>query len=59
VFLTISAAAALEADVVDALAPPSDEPEFAESTMAVVSVVSVPETPTPRFGGSIPSPVTR
>jgi hypothetical protein len=59
VFLTISAAAALEADVVDALAPPSDEPEFAEGSMAVVSAVSVPETPTPRFGGSIPSPVTR
>ena len=59
VFLTISTAAALEADATDALASSSDEPEFAESTQPVVTTVSAVKTPAPRFGGSLPSPVTR
>ena len=59
VFLTISAATAVEADAADALAASSEEPEFAESTQPAVTPVSAPETPAPRFGGSIPSPVTR
>ncbi len=59
VFLTISTAAALEADAADALAASSEEPEFAESTQPVVTTVSAVETPAPRFGGSLPSPVTR
>lgn len=59
VFLTISTAAALESDAADALAAPGGEPEFEETTVTVVSTVSAPETPAPRFGGSIPSPVTR
>jgi hypothetical protein len=59
VFLTISTATALEADATDVLASPTadvDAPQAAEPT---ASTVAVAESPAPRFGGSIPSPVTR
>jgi hypothetical protein len=59
VFLTISTATALEADATDVLAPPTADlgaPQTAEPT---ASTVAVAEAPAPRFGGSIPSPVTR
>jgi len=51
VFLTISTATALEADATDVLAPQTAEP--------TASTLTVAEAPAPRFGGSIPSPVTR
>ena len=59
VSLTISAATAVEADTADTLTTPRAEPEFVSTTPPAVSTVSVSETPAPRFGGSIPSPVTR
>ena len=51
VFLTISTATALEADATDVLAPQTAEP--------TASTLTAAEAPAPRFGGSIPSPVTR
>lgn len=59
VSLTISAATAVESETADTLATPPAEPEFVSTTPPAVSTVSVSETPAPRFGGSIPSPVTR
>ena len=59
VFLTISTASALEAEAADALlAQPEEVPPPQNAETAVQTTTSV-ETPAPRFGGSIPSPVTR
>lgn len=60
VFLTISTATALEADVTDVLAPPTAaEVDSSQTVQPAVTTVSTTEPPAPRFGGSIPSPVTR
>jgi len=59
VFSTISASAAQNAHETEALALVADEPTFEQTQGPVVSTVSLPEAPEPRFGGSIPSPVTR
>lgn len=59
VFMTISTAAAIEAEAADALAAQPEEAPALEGMEPVIQSVSVSEAPTPRFGGSIPSPVTR
>lgn len=59
VFLTISTATALEADVTDVLAPDTAEVDSSQTAQPTASLVVATEPPAPRFGGSIPSPVTR
>ena len=59
VYLTISAQAALEADAEDVLATQAETSEPVAGETSTIQTVSAPETPAPRFGGSIPSPVTR
>ena len=59
VFLTISTATALEADVADVLAPHTAEVDASQTAQPTASLVVATEPPAPRFGGSIPSPVTR
>jgi hypothetical protein len=59
VFLTISTASSLEADASDLLQTQSLEVSALEEVNPVIHSISTPETPAPRFGGSIPSPVTR
>jgi hypothetical protein len=59
VFLTISTATALEADVTDVLAPDTAEVDASQTAQPTASLVVATEPPAPRFGGSIPSPVTR
>jgi hypothetical protein len=59
VFLTIAQSQALEADAADVLAAPQEEAAFATEATPVMTTVATTEAPTPRFGGSIPSPVTR
>jgi hypothetical protein len=58
VFFTISQARNLEAEVSDPLATPQEQSVFSPTTPTLVTVAQV-ETVTPRFGGSIPSPITR
>jgi hypothetical protein len=59
VFLTIAQSQALEADAADVLAAPQEEAAFATEATPVMTTVATTEAPAPRFGGSIPSPVTR
>ncbi len=59
VFLTIAQSQALEADAADVLAAPQEEAAFATEPTPVMTTVATTEAPAPRFGGSIPSPVTR
>ncbi|MBT5576451.1 MAG: hypothetical protein HOJ98_04930 [Microbacteriaceae bacterium] len=59
VFLTIAQSQALEADAADVLATPQEEAAFATEATPVMTTVATTEAPAPRFGGSIPSPVTR
>ena len=59
VFLTIAQSQALEADAADVLAAPEEEAAFATEATPVMTTVATTEAPAPRFGGSIPSPVTR
>jgi hypothetical protein len=59
VFVTISTAAALEAEAADVLSAQPEEVSTPDGVEPVMQSVSVTETPAPRFGGSIPSPVTR
>jgi hypothetical protein len=59
VFLTIAQSQALEADAADVLAAPQEEAAFATVATPVMTTVATTEAPAPRFGGSIPSPVTR
>lgn len=59
VFSTISASMAQHAEETETLAFDAEEPTFEATQGPVVSSVSLPEAPAPRFGGLIPSPVTR
>lgn len=59
VFLTIAQSQALEADAADVLAAPQEEAAFVQEATPVMTTVATTEAPAPRFGGSIPSPVTR
>lgn len=58
VFLTISAATGVEASASDPFSAPADAPTVKPATPVVSPAVSQAEKPTPRFGGSIPSPIT-
>ena len=59
VFVTISTSMIQGTDEAGALAFDVEEPTFGDTQGPVVSPVSLSEAPAPRFGGSIPSPVTR
>lgn len=58
VFLTISTAAGVDAAASDPFAQPADVPAASVSTAVAMTPEVQPVTPAPRFGGSIPSPVT-
>ena len=59
VFLTISTTSALEAEVTDPFAPQINPVEISATAEPTATTVAITEPPAPRFGGSIPSPVTR
>ncbi|MCF8548597.1 MAG: hypothetical protein K9G03_01305 [Pontimonas sp.] len=59
VFLTISTTSALEAEVTDPFAPQINPVEISATVEPTATTVAITEPPAPRFGGSIPSPVTR
>jgi len=59
VFTTISYQAALEADAEDVLAAQALEDLTLEDATATTVGTPASDAPAPRFGGSIPSPVTR
>jgi len=59
VFTTISYQAALEADAEDVLAAQALEDLTLEDATATTVGAPASDAPAPRFGGSIPSPVTR